>query len=182
MSSKITQYEKDAKALPDSAIYEQTVNERFFQIFIEKSKKCEKMKILKKFAIIIVTICITLNLVMLSASAAKNAVLHFSKSTVNVGDKVTVSVTMNPGTPMYAVGFYLEYNSDVLKYTGGAGTGDAGVLKVIESPSGDKSVKYSFSRFSLPSIHIFSPYNFSFSFGIELYRFNIRCHFELWTL
>ena len=48
MSSKITQYEKDAKALPDSAIYEQTVNERFFQIFIEKSKKCEKMKIIFK--------------------------------------------------------------------------------------------------------------------------------------
>ena len=48
MSSKITQYEKDAKALPDSAIYEQTVNERFFQIFIKKSKKCEKMKIIFK--------------------------------------------------------------------------------------------------------------------------------------
>jgi hypothetical protein len=103
------------------------------------------MKFLKKFAIIIVTICIILNIVMLSASAAKNAVLHFSKSTVNVGDKVTVTVSMNPGTAMYAVGFYLEYNSDVLKYTGGAGTGDAGVLKVIESPSGDKSVKYNFN-------------------------------------
>ena len=48
MSSKIAQHKTDTKASPDSAIYEQTVNERFFQIFIEKSKKCEKVKIIFK--------------------------------------------------------------------------------------------------------------------------------------
>ena len=35
---------EDARTL----IYEQTVNERFFQIFIGKSKKCEKVKIIFK--------------------------------------------------------------------------------------------------------------------------------------
>ena len=33
---------------PAPLIYEQTVNERFFQIFIEKTKKCEKVKIIFK--------------------------------------------------------------------------------------------------------------------------------------
>lgn len=102
------------------------------------------MKILIKISTFITVLCLIFSSFLLSASAASSATLHFSKDTVKVGDTVTVSVNINPGKAMYAVSFNLEYDDSVLKYKSGSGTGDAGVLKVVESPSGTKSEKYSF--------------------------------------
>lgn len=103
------------------------------------------MKIFKKTAILFIVAALLLSVVVFPASAAKNAVIYFNKNSVEVGDKVTVSVSVNPGEEMYAVSFYLEYDDEVLKYESGTGVAKAGVLQVVESPSGDKSVKYNFT-------------------------------------
>ncbi len=101
------------------------------------------MKILTKFTTILAALCLLFSTLTFSSSAAGSAVIAFSSNTVKVGDKVTVTVTVNPGVQMYAVGFYLEYDSSVLKYESGNAVGDAGVLQIEESPSGETSVSYS---------------------------------------
>ncbi len=104
------------------------------------------MKIFTKFITIIATLCIILCMLFLPASAASNATIIFSSNSIEVGKKVTVSVSINPKEAMYGVSFYLQYNDSVLKYNSGNGNeNSAGVLKVVESPSGDKSVKYNFT-------------------------------------
>ncbi len=103
------------------------------------------MKIFSKITTIIVTICIILSALTLPVSAAKNAVIAFNKSKVEVGDKVTVTVTVNPKKEMSALRFYLEYNDEVFKYDSGTGVGDAGVIHIEEAPSGQKSVSYNFT-------------------------------------
>ncbi len=103
------------------------------------------MKILNKFTTIILTLCLLFSVFTFSSNAASSAVIGLSSSTAKVGDKVTVTVTINPGVAMYAVGYYLEYDSSVLKYESGNGVGGAGVLQVEESPSGETSVSYSYS-------------------------------------
>lgn len=104
------------------------------------------MKLFKKSAILLFALLLIMSSFVFSASAAKSAVLYFSKNTVEVGDKVTVTVSVNPNEAMYGVQFYLEYDDEVLKYqSGSAGSAKAGVLEVVESPAGDKSVKYNFT-------------------------------------
>ena len=103
------------------------------------------MKIFKKIAILFVVTALLLSAFVFPASAAKSAVIYFNKTSVEVGDKVTITVSVNPGEEMYAVSFYLEYDDEVLKYESGTGVAKAGVLQVVESPSGDKSVKYNFT-------------------------------------
>ncbi|MBQ4131109.1 MAG: cadherin-like beta sandwich domain-containing protein [Clostridia bacterium] len=101
------------------------------------------MKKLTKISSVITIIVLMLSCIIVPASA-KGTTLYFSKNTLEVGDKVTVSVSVNPEESMYAVSFYLQYDDSVLKYESGAGKGGAGALQVIESPSGDKKVSYSF--------------------------------------
>ncbi len=101
------------------------------------------MKIFAKISSILLTIILLISCVIVPASA-KGTTLYFSKNTVDVGDKVTVTVSLNPEEAMYALTFYLQYDDSVLKYESGAGTGGAGALQVVESPSGDKKVKYNF--------------------------------------
>ena len=101
------------------------------------------MKIFAKLSSIILITVLLISCVIVPAQA-KGTTLYFSKNTVDVGDKVTVSVSINPEEAMYAITFYLQYDDSVLKYESGAGTGDAGALQVVESPSGDKKVKYDF--------------------------------------
>lgn len=102
------------------------------------------MKILTKITTTLLILCLLFSAFTLTSNAASSAVISFSSNTAKVGDKVTVSVTVNPGVAMYAVGFYLEYDSSILKYESGNGVGNAGVLQVEESPSGETSVSYSY--------------------------------------
>ena len=100
------------------------------------------MKFITKITTVLIIICLIASTFIFSAAAAT---LYFSKNTVSVGEDVTVSVSINPGNEkMYAISFYLQYDETVLKYNGGNGVGDAGVLKVVESPSGTTSERYDF--------------------------------------
>lgn len=107
------------------------------------------MKTFSKILCILFSIAILLSACIFTTSAANSAIIAFSDNTIGVGENVTVTVTINPDVEMYAVGFYLQYNDSVLRYEGGSGVGDAGVLQVVESPSGQKSVRYSFNFSSL---------------------------------
>lgn len=103
------------------------------------------MKTIKKITMAIVLIAILVSSAVCTVGAASAPVIAFSKSSLEAGENVTVTVTVNPKKAMYGVAFSLEYDESILKYTGGSGTGSAGVLQVVESPQGEKSQKYSFS-------------------------------------
>lgn len=102
------------------------------------------MKYFTKISSIIIIAVLLISCIIVPASA-KGTTLYFSENKIDVGDKVTVSVSINPEEAMYAVSFYLQYDDSVLKYESGDGKGGAGALQVVESPSGDKKVSYSFS-------------------------------------
>ena len=105
----------------------------------------EKMKILKKISSIIIVLTIILSCFIFTTYAANNATLFFSKNTIEQGDKLTVSVSVNPNVSMSELSFYLQYDADVLKYESGDGTASKdGVVDVFKNPNGEKSVRYSF--------------------------------------
>ncbi len=91
---------------------------------------------MKKIVSLLTAFILVFSIFSFSANAASRAVISFSKNTVNVGDKVTVNVTINPAEKMYGVQFDLNYNEEVLKYKSGSGNGGGGKLNVVESPSG----------------------------------------------
>ncbi len=103
------------------------------------------MKALKQFISIIIVCCVLLSTLVFSVAAASAPTIHFSANTVEVGDNVTVTVSVNPEVPMYAVFFYLNYNDSILKYNSGPGVGSAGTLQVVEDISGENSVSYNFT-------------------------------------
>lgn len=91
-------------------------------------------------------VSVFLVLIMLLSVCAVNVfaagtVISFSKSSVSVGDTVKVTVTFNAGEAMYALSGVLNYDSSILEYKSGSATGSGGVLKIVESPSGE--TKYS---------------------------------------
>ena len=102
---------------------------------------------MKKLLAIIVALIMLISIVpmgAITASAAKSAIIYFSENTVEVGKQVTVTVSVNPAIEMYAVSFNLKFDDEFLKYESGTGVANANVIKVVEAPSGEKSVKYNF--------------------------------------
>lgn len=96
---------------------------------------------IKAFISLFLVFTMMVSIYSFNASAA-GAVIAFSKNSVSVGDSVTVTVTLNAGEAMYAVGCVVNYDSSILEYKSGNATGGAGVLKIIESPSGETKVSY----------------------------------------
>jgi len=88
-------------------------------------------------------IAIIISVLTFSVSAA-GTVLAFSKSSLTVGESLTVTVTVNSDFEMYGLGYSINYDSSVLQYDSGNAEGGAGSLKVIESPTGEKRVSYSY--------------------------------------
>lgn len=84
-----------------------------------------------KFIIVLATVLtIVCSLFSFEAFAA-SAVIGFSKNTVDVGDSVTVSVSVK-GNNMTGADLNITYNQDVLTYVSGADNGGAGVLKIVD--------------------------------------------------
>ena len=99
-------------------------------------------KIIKSFIGIIIILSIVMSFFSFTTSAA-GSVISFSKKSLTVGESLTVSVTVDAGEAMYGVSCIVNYDSNVLEYKSGSGTGGAGTLKIIESPSGETKVTYS---------------------------------------
>ncbi len=86
---------------------------------------------MKKTLSILVSILLVASFFTFSASAA-GTYIAFSPNTITIGDKVTVTITVDPGVAMYAVGYKLVYDAEKLSYPGAAG-----VITEVESPTGE---------------------------------------------
>lgn len=105
---------------------------------------------MKKVISILVTILLIASFFTFNASAA-GTVIAFSSNTITIGDKVVVTVTVNPGEAMYAVGYKLVYDAEKLSYTGASG-----VIQEVESPSGETKFtrQYTFQSIAVGSAAI----------------------------
>lgn len=78
--------------------------------------------------------------------SAEGTYISFSKSSVSVGDSLTVTVTFTSDYGIASVQSVINYNSDVLEYKSGTASGSAGTLQLVEFPSGSElPKKYSVS-------------------------------------
>ena len=72
---------------------------------------------------------------------ADSAAIQLSKTNINPGNTVTVTVRYNAGFAMYAIDGTLTYNSSVLQYVSG-GTNNGSSVKIVEGLSGETCVSY----------------------------------------
>lgn len=98
----------------------------------------------KNLLLLVLTTAIILSSCIFSVSAAGTSIAISNKN-ATIGDNVTITVTVNPGEKMYGVELNFVYNSDVLEYISGNAVGGAGILRLVESPSGDTSISYNFT-------------------------------------
>ena len=97
--------------------------------------------ILKK--LVLFTFIFSLLTVNLSfKSNAASAVIMFSKSTITVGNNVTVKVKVS-GKELYGIDLTVKYNSDVLVYSSGGDSGGAGTVRIVRDLAGESSKTYS---------------------------------------
>ncbi len=95
---------------------------------------------MKKIISVLVAILMLASLFTFCVSAANNSIIAFSSNTVTVGDKVTVTITLNSNTPIYAYQFKLHYDAEKLSI------GDsAGVIAVADVASGEKTKSFSYT-------------------------------------
>lgn len=102
---------------------------------------------MKKALSILVSILLVASFFTFSASAA-GTFIAFSSNTITIEDKVTVTITVDPGVAMYAVGYKLVYDAEKLSYPGAAG-----VITVVESPTGETKFtkQYTFTSLKVGS-------------------------------
>jgi len=81
---------------------------------------CKFFKTLLSLAVILV---ITASMFTVGVSAANDTIISFSKSKVNVGDNVSVTVTVSE-SKIYSVDISVSYDEKVLKYVSGASEGN----------------------------------------------------------
>lgn len=101
-----------------------------------------------KFLSIFAIVSILFSMLVFNASAASKATIAFSKSTVSVGDSVTVTVTVNPGKTFNAVQYVLAYDESVLKFkstNSSSEGGSAGAIALAESFGDKTKVSYTFT-------------------------------------
>ncbi len=94
---------------------------------------------MKKFISILVSILILASFLTFPASAA-NPTVTLNATTVTIGNKVTVTVTVSPGEAMYAVGYIVKYDTTKLSYQDAAGS-----FKVVESPTGETTFRRTYT-------------------------------------
>ncbi len=98
-------------------------------------------RILKTAICALLCVAVITSVLTFSVSAA-GTVIAFSKSSLTVGDSLTVTVTISHDSELYGVSCIINYDDTVLSYASGSASGGAGSLKIVESPSGDKKVSY----------------------------------------
>ena len=98
----------------------------------------KKIKFLVSFLLIITILSALFSFNTFAAGSS----VSVSKSSVTVGSTVTATVTLDAGEAIYGVQAVINYDSNILEYKSGTAVGDAGTLKLIESPSGETKVSY----------------------------------------
>ncbi len=103
------------------------------------------MKIITKISSILIITVLILSCIVLPVSA-KGTTLYFSKNNIQVGDNVTVTVSLKAEESMNNLSFFLNYDSSVLEFTSGDGNKSKdGVINVTKNPNGEKSSSCSFT-------------------------------------
>ncbi len=99
---------------------------------------------LKRLALMLISLIIAASSMVFSVSAA-STMIGLSKKSINVGDSVTVTVTVKGNEEMYATEGYVDYDANTLKFVSGdsAAPDAAGTVKIVGTPGGAKSQSYS---------------------------------------
>lgn len=93
-------------------------------------------RVLKIFTSAVVILAVCFSVFAMNTFAASNTTLAFSKSSVTVGDSVSVSVTLSVPN-MYATDLRINYDNNILTYVSGASSGGAGIVNIVEALSGE---------------------------------------------
>jgi len=97
-------------------------------------------KILKTLLSLAVMIVIIATMFTFSASAAGDTVISFSTKNVNVGDTVSVTVTVSE-KKMYGANISIQYDEKILKYVSGA-EGGGGEVRIVKELSGESKKSF----------------------------------------
>lgn len=102
------------------------------------------MKVLNKLISVLIITVIIASAFCFNVAAA-NSVIALSAKSVEIGQTVTVTVTIRADEEMYATEGYIDYNSGVLEYSSGGSSALAspGTVKIVGTPGGAKSQSYS---------------------------------------
>lgn len=99
-------------------------------------------KILKTMAVLAITVCVMLSVFAINVFAAGTSSIAFSKSELNVGDTLTVTVRYNATEEMYAAQGLIKYDPKVFQFVSGDNSNSttAGVVKTVLSSNGKTSL------------------------------------------
>ncbi len=92
---------------------------------------------MKKLFSVLVVVIILASLFTFGASAANNTIIAFSSNTITIGDKVTVTVTLNSDQPIYAYDYTLKYDATKLSYENASG-----IIHDANAASGEKTLTF----------------------------------------
>lgn len=95
---------------------------------------------MKKFLSVLISIIIAASVFAFGVSAANSTIIAFSANTVTIGDKVTVTLTLNSDQPIWSYDYKLSYDSTKLNYQGAAG-----VIHDANAANGENKLSFSFT-------------------------------------
>lgn len=95
----------------------------------------------RKFIIFIIIFSVMVS-VSTSSVSAEGITVSFIANKVIVGEKVTLTVTLDAGEAMYGIQCVINYDNNVINYTSGNAVGGSGTLQIVEAPSGETKVSY----------------------------------------
>ncbi len=99
----------------------------------------------KKLTALLIGLIVAFSCLVFDVSAATTTIA-FSNNEPKVGDKVTVSVTVQGTEAMYSTDFNVSYNPNVLKFeSGDSANGGAGSVKIAGLPGGNTKQTYNLS-------------------------------------
>ena len=97
-------------------------------------------RIIKISAALVICLAILASVMVTSVFASGTTSVAFSKSTLNVGETLTVTVRFNATEKMYGVGAFVHYDTKVLQYVSAAnGSSSASGIIQIAAVASDKS-------------------------------------------
>lgn len=97
-------------------------------------------KYLKVFTAVLVIAAVAISVLAVPVSAA-STIISFSKKNVEVGDTVSVTVTVSENS-MYYTNLNVSYDESILTYVSGASSGGAGVVQIVEELSGENKKSF----------------------------------------
>lgn len=99
-------------------------------------------RIKRTLAAVLIVMILATSVLCLTVSAA-GSTLGFSRKSVTVGGKVSVTVTLNAGTAMYATEATVNYDAALLQFDGGeSANGGGGSVAIIGMPAGATKQSY----------------------------------------